>query len=93
MARQRRSDQEPLLKRVLARTRELGKEVRETSERVHQEATEACRLTEIARRQAARGRDLSKAGRDEARAMIDLIKESANLPYNGRRRRFDNNGT
>jgi hypothetical protein len=86
MARQRRSPEEPLLKRVLARARELAEEVRETAERVHQQAGEAHRLTDIARQQAERGRDLSKSGREEARAVVDSIKWSADTASNGKRR-------
>ena len=86
MARQRRSPEEPLLKSVLARTRELAQEVRETAERVHHHAREAHRLTELARQQTERGRELSKAGRDEARAVVDSIRWSIDSAGNGRRR-------
>jgi hypothetical protein len=83
---QRRSPEEPLLNRVLARTRELVQEVRETSERVHQQAKEARRLTEIARQQAERGRELSEAGREEAREVVNSIKWSIDTAGNGKRR-------
>ena len=86
MARQLRSPERPLLKRVLARTRELAQEVRETSERVHQQAQEARCLTEIARRQAERGRELSEAGRAEAREVVNSIKWSIDTAGNGNRR-------
>ena len=49
----------------MLRTRALAREVRETSDRVNQRTKEAGRLTEIARRQAERGRELSKVARDE----------------------------
>ena len=48
--------------------------MRETAERVHQQAREAHRLTGIARQQAERGRELSKAGREDARAVVDWLK-------------------
>ena len=48
--------------------------MRETAERVHQEAQEAHRLTGIARQQAERGRELSKAGREDARAVVECLK-------------------
>jgi hypothetical protein len=86
MARQRRSLEKPLLNRILARTRELAREVRETAERVQQHAKEAHRLTEMARQQAERGRKLSKAGRDEAREVVNSIKWSIDTAGNGKRR-------
>jgi hypothetical protein len=86
MAGQLRSPEKPLLKRVLARTRQLAQEVRETSERVHQQAQEARRLTEIARRQAERGRELSEAGRAEAREVVNSIKWSIDPAGNGKPR-------
>jgi hypothetical protein len=91
MARQQRSPEEPLLNRVLARTRELAHEVRETSERVHHQAKEARRLTEIARQQAERGRELSEAGRQEAREVVNSIKWSIDTAGNGKRRPTKNN--
>jgi hypothetical protein len=63
----------------------LSAEVRETAERVHQEAQEARRLTEIARRQSERGRELSKAGREEAREVVDSIKWSIDITGNSKR--------
>ena len=48
--------------------------MRETAERVHQQAREAHRLTGIAWQQAERGRELSKAGREDARAVVDWLK-------------------
>jgi RNA polymerase-binding transcription factor DksA len=84
MARERRSFQEPLLKRVLARARELAEEVRETAERVHQQAKEAHRLTQIAHRHAERGRELSKAGRDEARRAVNSIEWGVDTAADGR---------
>ena len=86
MAQQRRSPEEPLLNRVLARARELAEQVRATAERVHQEAQEARRLTEIARRQAERGRELSRAGREEAREVANSIKWSIDTAGNGKLR-------
>ena len=48
--------------------------MRETAERVHQQAREAHRLTGIARQQVEQGRELSKAGREDARAVVDWLK-------------------
>ena len=86
MARQRLSSQESSLKRVLARAQELAEQVRETAERVHQEAQEARRLIQIARQQAERGWELSRAGREEARAAVASIKWSIDTAGNGKRR-------
>jgi phosphohistidine phosphatase SixA len=69
-----------LLEHVLERARKLGAEVRETAERVHQKAQEAHHLTDIARQQAERGRELSKAGRAEARTMADWLKSRWTSP-------------
>jgi hypothetical protein len=73
------------LNQILARARELAEQVRETAERVHQQARESHRLTEVARQNAERGRVLSKAGRDEARAVIDGLKQ-VEIAGNGKRR-------
>jgi hypothetical protein len=81
MARQR-SAKKSSLKRVLARARALAEQVRETAERVQQQAKEAHRLTGIARQQAERGRELSESGRDEARAVVESIKWSINTAGN-----------
>jgi hypothetical protein len=86
MAQRRRSPDEPVLNRVLARARELAEQVRTTAERVHQEAEEARRLTEIARRQAERGRELSEAGREEAREVVNSIKWGIDTTGNGKLR-------
>jgi hypothetical protein len=86
MAQQRRSPEESLLNRVLARARELAEQVRATAERVHQEAQEARRLTEIARRQAKRGRELSEAGREEAREVANSTKWSIDTAGKGKLR-------
>ena len=90
MAQQRRIPERPSLKRVLARARQLAEEVRQTAERVHQQATESHRLTEIARCQAQRGRELSKAGREEARAVVEWLKWRVDLTVNGKRRQSGN---
>src|SRR5262249_34855128 len=86
MTVRRRSRPQPLLNHVLARARELAEQVRETAERVHQEAKEAHRLTEIAREQAERGWELSKAGREGAREVVNSVKWSVDTVGNGRRR-------
>ena len=93
MTVRRRSPQDPLLKRVLARAQELAEQVRETAERVHQEAKEAHRLTELARHQAERGRELSKAGREEAREVVNSVKWSLDTAGNGKRRASGNDET
>ena len=62
------------------------KELLERAERVHPEAQETHRLTEMARRQVERGRELSEAGREEAREVIDSVKWSVNTAGNGKRR-------
>jgi hypothetical protein len=60
--------------------------VRETAERVHQQALEAHRLTDIARQQTERGRELSKAGREDARAMVDWLKWQVHTAADGKHR-------
>jgi hypothetical protein len=62
--------------RVLAEARELAEQVRLTAERVHRQALEAHRLTDIARREAERGRELLRAGRREARSVNGSIEWS-----------------
>jgi hypothetical protein len=93
MARRRLSPEEFLLKRVLARAQELAEQVREIAERVHLEAKEAHRLTQIARQHAARGRELSEAGRAEARAVIDSVKWNVDTAGNARRGRSGEDGS
>jgi hypothetical protein len=60
------------------------------AECVHQQAKEAHRLTEIARRHSERGRELSKAGHNEARAVIDSIKWSVDTAGDSKRRASGN---
>ena len=79
-----------MLREVLARAQKLAEQVRETAERVHQQAKEAHRLTEIARRHAERSRELSKAGHNEARAVIDSIKWSVDTAGDSKRRASGN---
>jgi hypothetical protein len=57
--------------------------MRETSERVHQQAKEARRLTEISRRQAERGRELSEAGPEEPRRVVNSITRGVDTVING----------
>src|ERR1700745_2078690 len=80
------------LNRVLAKAQKLAEQVRETADGVHQQPREARRLTDITRQQAERGRELSKAGREEARAVVDGLKSSAD-PGNGKRGPSGNNET
>ena len=82
-----RSAQGLLLSRALARARALAEQVRETAERVHQQARGGHRLTEIARHQAVRGRELSKAAPDEARGVVNSIKWGVDTAANGKSRR------
>lgn len=74
--------------RVLDKARELARQVRETAERVHQQAVEARRLIEIARQQSERGRTLSRLGREEARAVEGSIKWSLDTTNKAGRRLF-----
>jgi hypothetical protein len=74
------------LNRVLARAQELADQVRETAERVHQQVQETHRLIGIAQQQAERGRELSKAGREEARAVVDWLKWQVDITARGNRR-------
>ena len=67
--------------------------MRETAERVHQQAREAHRLTGIARQQAERGRELSKAGREDARAVVDWLKWQVNITGKGNRRQSGSDET
>jgi hypothetical protein len=90
---QRRTGEKSSLKRVLATTQALAEQVREKAERVHQQAKEAHCLTEIAREQAERGRELSNASRVEARAVVNSIKWSVDAADNGKRRRSDSDET
>jgi len=81
------SAQGVLFNRALARDRALAEQVRETAKRVHQQVRGAHRLTEIARHQAVRGRELSKAARDEARGVVNSIKWGVDTAANGKSRR------
>jgi predicted nucleic acid-binding protein len=83
----RSTDRQSLERRVLVKARDLAEEVRKTAERVHQEALEAHRLIEIARRHAERGRELSRIGRDEARAVGGSIKWSLDVARRADRRK------
>ena len=74
------------LDRALARAQRLAEQVRETAECVHHQAREGHRLTGMARQQAERGRELSKAGRKEARAVLDWLEWSVDSASNGKRR-------
>lgn len=65
--------------RVLEKARSLAEEVRQTAERVHQQARESRRLTKIARLEAERGRELSRTGRGEARAVQGTIESSIDV--------------
>ena len=80
------NDEGRRLNRLLARAQELADQVRETAERVRQQAQEAHRLTGIARQQAERGWELSKAGREEARAVADWLKWQVDTATNGKHR-------
>jgi hypothetical protein len=71
---------------VLQKTRELAEEVRETAERVHQQALESHRLTEIARRHCARGRALSRSGHQEVESVKTSIKWSLDAALKAERR-------
>jgi hypothetical protein len=51
---------------VLDRVRSLTAQLRATAERLHKEAEETQRLTEIARQEADRGRETSRRARQEA---------------------------
>jgi hypothetical protein len=75
------TDRRSLHDRILEKMRDLAEEVRATAERVHQQALEAHRLTEIAGRHSARGRELSRAGRDEAHAVGASIRWSLDAVY------------
>ena len=72
--------------RVLKNVRTLAEEVRQTAERVHQAALEAHRLTEIARGHAERGRQLSRAGRNEAGAVGGSVRWTLEAAHQADRR-------
>jgi vacuolar-type H+-ATPase subunit E/Vma4 len=64
------------LGRVLEKARDLARQVRSTADRVHCEAVESRRLIGIAKSYSEKGRALSKAGRQGARAVRSSIGES-----------------
>jgi hypothetical protein len=81
-------DPRSIRRRVLEKARELAEEVRATAERVHQQALEAHRLTDIAR-QSERGRELSRLGREEARAVGLSLQWSLDTAQRAGRGRSD----
>jgi hypothetical protein len=80
------SDAGLLRKSILQKARQLAQQVRETAERVHQQALESHRLTEIARQQCARGRDLSRSGHREVESVRTSIKWSFDAALKAERR-------
>jgi hypothetical protein len=72
--------------RVLDQARKLAQQVRETAKRVHLQALETQRLTEIARRHSARGRELSRKGREEAHSVEGSIRRGLDTAYKAERR-------
>jgi hypothetical protein len=71
---------------ILQKARELAEQVRQTAERVHQHALESHRLTEIARQQSRRGRDLSRSGHKGVEAVKASIKWSLDAALKAERR-------
>jgi vacuolar-type H+-ATPase subunit E/Vma4 len=77
--------------RILKKARDLAEQLRETAERVHQQALETHRLTKIARLESERGRELSRAGRQGARAVLGSIKSSLDTSRKAGRPLWDKN--
>jgi hypothetical protein len=71
---------------VLDKARELAAQVRQTAERVHEQAVESHRLTEIARKPCKRGRELSKSGREGARSVNGSVRWSLETALQAERR-------